>query len=179
MSTKLFTAYHEAGHAYISYCLGKGFKEVTVIAADDYLGAVTNLVDGKFLGSLIDGSNTHVLPEEVIKTRINHELMILYAGYLSELKCGVRNEEGAYSDINKINSFIKGYCETEEDSHNIIDYCYNTTLQILEQNWLYVKILANELLKRDTMSFQEIDELFKNVNFNNLTELKELENQLK
>jgi ATP-dependent Zn protease len=102
----------------------------------------------------------------------------LYAGYLSELKYGVANEEGAYSDLMVINSFIKVYSETEEQSKNIIEYCYNTTIKILDENWLYLRILANELLKKDTLSFQEIDKLLKNFNFNNLTELKEFENQL-
>ncbi|MEN9883623.1 MAG: Peptidase family, partial [Bacteroidota bacterium] len=134
--------------------------------------------DHKFLGSLIEGSNSYILPEEIIKMRINHELMILYAGYLSELKYGVANEEGAYSDLMVINSFIKVYSETEEQSKNIIEYCYNTTIKILDENWLYLRILANELLKKDTLSFQEIDKLLKNFNFNNLTELKEFENQL-
>ena len=179
MNELVLTAYHEAGHAFVSYCFGKGFKEVTIIASEDYLGAVTNLADHKFLGSLIEGSNSYILPEEIIKMRINHELMILYAGYLSEFKYGVANEEGAYSDLMVINSFIKAYSETEEESKNIIEYCYNTTIKILEDNWLYLRILANELLKKDTLSFQEIDELLKNVNFNSLTDLREFESQLK
>ena len=111
--------------------------------------------------------------------RINHELMILYAGYLSELKYGVANEEGAYCDLMVINSFIKAYSETEEESKNIIEYCYNTTIKILDDNWLYLRILANELLRNDTLSFQEIDELLKNVNFNSLADLREFEIQLK
>ncbi|MEY4336215.1 MAG: hypothetical protein RLZZ45_1134 [Bacteroidota bacterium] len=70
------------------------------------------------------------------------------------------------------------YCETEEDSKNIIDYCYNTTIQILDQNWLFVRILANELLKRNTMSFNEVDAVLKDSKFKNLTDLKNSTNYL-
>lgn len=179
MESIVETAYHEAGHAFMCYVLGKGFNKVTVVPFEDYLGAVTNLSDRGFLQSLITGVSLFSIPQSVVDFRVKNELMILYAGYLAEKEYGVDNEPGAYSDLETINDFIKHYCVDEDESICLIDYCKNTALNILTENWLQIKLLANELLNRDTMSYAEVDDYFKSIEKMSLSEMHILQLSLK
>lgn len=173
------TAYHEAGHALVSYVLGKGFKDVTVVPFEDYLGAVTALCDSQFLASMIDSSNDFILPQSILDIRVRFELMVLYAGYFSEKEYGSDNQEGAYSDIMMINEFVKSYCETEKDAEDLIIYCMDRTREILTDNWFKLRILANELLVKKTMSYTEVDDLFKRISKKSPSDLRNLMSTLK
>lgn len=159
-------AYHEAGHAFLSYALGKQFKEVTIIPDEDKLGSVTNICDYYFLANLISESSNFLLPAIVIENRVKNELMVLYAGYLAAKEFGDDNEVAASLDLETINVFLNRYCDDEQESIELIKYCIETTSTILRDNWIQISALANALLDKKIMSFSEVDELLKNLNIN-------------
>lgn len=172
------TAYHEAGHAFLSYVLGKGFQKVTIIPNEDYLGSVTNLCDRDFLESILEGVSDFFVPSAIIDYRVKNELMILYAGYLAEKEYGVDNAEGASSDLEMIKDFIFHYCNDESESAALINFCLETTTTILEENWFQVSVLANALIENKTMSFSEVDALYKSLKAKNHKEINEIRESL-
>lgn len=169
------TAYHEAGHAFLSYVVGKGFQKVTIIPNEDYLGAITNLCDRDFLQSIIKDESDFLVPSTIIDNRVKNELLILYAGYLAEKEYGVDNKEGASSDLEMIRDFISNYCNDEDESNALITHCIETTTTILKENWFQVRVLANALIENKTMKFSEVDRLFKSLKTKNLTERNRIE----
>lgn len=172
------TAYHEAGHAFLSYVLGKGFQRVTVIPDQDYLGAVTNMCDYDFLANLMMATTNFIVPDSVIDNRVKNELMVLYAGYLAEKEYGVDNKDGASSDLEMIREFIFNYCNDEDESTALITLCLETTTTILKDNWFQIRVLANVLIEKKTMTFSDVDELFKSLKNKNFIEIKKLEMSL-
>lgn len=175
----LATAYHEAGHAFLSYVLGNGFKEVTIVPSKENLGSITNICDREFLVSIMIGESDYILPDFVINQRVKNELMILYAGYLAEKEYGVDNEVGASSDLEMITEFITHYCDDENESENLIQFCLAETTSILRDNWFQVKVLANELIEKKTMTFLEVDELFKGLKRMTFQEIQRTSESLK
>lgn len=173
------TAYHEAGHAFLSFVLGKGFQKVTIVPSEDYLGAVTDICDQQFLGSIMMGESDFILPDLITDHRVKNELMVLYAGYLAEKEYGVDDKDGAYSDLEMVKEFITHYCDDEEESENLIKFCLEVTTSILKDNWFQVSVLANALIDKKTLTFSEVDELFKNLGKMNFIEISRTKGSLK
>lgn len=167
---KDLTMYHEAGHAVISYLLKKLISRVTVVGTTSGVG----------------GFVLHEEAEETYRTKADfeHDIMISYAGRASEeIKFGKDNISiGASSDITQATKLLKVYVmQVGFDKEmglldlNVVQYdeervfarmkeiankLYAETLDLLSRNYGYVEKLVGALREKETLSGNEVYELF-------------------
>jgi len=164
-------AYHEAGHAIISYLCGEEISRVTIAAQTSGVGGAVVNADG---GSLL-------------KTRQNYinKIMICYGGRASEeIKFG-QVTVGAANDIMQATSLLAEYVgnmgfdeeygllsrnvlsdKYNEDSKHIIDIMHSKSIELykaaydqLKENYDLVEKLAQELLGKENLTGAEISDL--------------------
>lgn len=168
---KDLTMYHEAGHAVISYLLEKHISRVTVVGTTSGVG----------------GFVLHEEAEETYRTKADfeHDIMISYAGRASEeIKFGKDNISiGASSDITQATKLLKVYvmqvgfdketglldlntvAQYDEERvfarmKEIANKLYAETLDLLSRNYGYVEKLVGALREKETLSGNEVYELF-------------------
>lgn len=166
-------AFHEAGHAVVAYSFDR--ETVSLISVrpskSDSRGVVQILQNETYSGSY---------------TKMYERVLSILAGRAAiELKFG-RVDVGAVSDLNRastiVQRFVKDYCvsgfaylesgryrtlnsersddEIVTESKAMLGRMYEETKSILRANWDKVELLAAELVKRDTLLYEDIVELF-------------------
>lgn len=167
-------AYHEAGHAVVSYLLGSEIARASIIGTTSGVGGMVVNVD----------DDTVFLTDEKIKRQV----MVAYGGRCSEsIKFGeVTN--GASSDITQATKLLKIYVTKYgfDGEFGLIDYdvliqdnimstdivldkvtklskkLAEDTMTLLKDNYKLVEVLANELLDKETISGDAIKEILDN-----------------
>jgi hypothetical protein len=151
------TAYHEAGHAVVSFILGRRFRRISIESMDDAAGYI-EYYDGLFLRKIIDG--THLVtwllehPEEEVKI-VDRAIYSAMAGCIAQ--------EMAFPG-----SVDPGQCEY--DKENVIDILIHwdkngwetakaKSSEILTENWSLVERLAEALLSKRTLTGKEAREI--------------------
>ena len=172
---KEIVAYHEAGHAAVTYLLGEPIARATIIGTTSGVGGVV----------FREEKNSQFQTNKDLE---NH-LCIAYAGRCAErLKFGIVTT-GASNDITQATNVILSYIEKYgfnqdfgmldmEVLHNqsLIDDSYivelmskmaveyeEKTTKLLKDNFHLVEILADKLLECETLSGDGILELFSQV----------------
>lgn len=167
-------AFHEAGHAVVAYSFDK--ESVSLISIrpskSDSSGVVQILQRESYFGSY--------------RQMYQRVLSILAGRAAVELKYG-RIDVGATSDLKRANTiiqrFVKDYAvggfsyfenggsyrtvssdrnddEIVAESNAMLGRMYEEAKGILRENWDRVELLAAELVKRDTLLYEDISELF-------------------
>lgn len=167
-------AFHEAGHAVVAYSFDK--ESVSLISIrpskSDSRGVVQILQRESYFGSYAQ--------------MYQRALSILAGRAAVELKYG-RVDVGAASDLKRasaiIQRFVKEYAvggfacfengttyrtvssdrnedEIVAESNAMLGRMYEEAKSVLRANWDKVELLAAELAKRDTLLYEDIDELF-------------------
>jgi ATP-dependent Zn protease len=148
------TAYHEAGHAVASYFLQRPFRFVTINPGDDFLGRVVGRVsDVRYRLKMAERG--------FISTR---EAVISAAGPEAERKYrGRRNHHGADKDYQQIVDIARGVGEDGcgGDGNNpmaqaIIGASFKEARFLLDSRWPMVERVAHELLRRETLTQDEV-----------------------
>lgn len=168
------TAFHEAGHAYMT----------KLVLPDSYISKVTIIPSVQGAG----GFSLSIPKDSLYMTKqgILANMKVLLAGRAAEeLAFGKENiTTGASNDIEKVSKimldYINKYGMDEEfgifnslsiDSYNInhlLDICrdkvnllYEQTLHELQQNFNILSMIANTLLEKETLNGYDIEELCK------------------
>lgn len=149
------TAYHEAGHAVVSYFLGRTFKYVTVIPDKDKqtLGHLRTWRLPKWLQPDIE-----LTPR--IKDKIETEIMVKLAGHIAEKKFSKRNNHiGSSDDTNNATSlalYIGGDGKGTTLFLKWIWYCAESQVNI---RWENIITVAQTLLKKKKLTEKEVGEI--------------------
>lgn len=164
-------AYHEAGHAVMTMLCGKEVNRISVKGMTSGVGGAVFQSD--------DDTAFHT------KQAIEEQIMICYAGRASEeIKFGAENiSDGAGNDIQKATTLLSAYVgkygfgrlglldlEALPDgfkNENLFNEVANTsteiyenTVALLENSYDKVEMLAQELIKKTTLSGKEMEKLF-------------------
>ena len=164
-------AYHEAGHAVMSYLLGEPIARASIQATISGVGGAVFNEDkeSKF----------------ITKTDFENKIKIAYGGRASEQIKFNEITTGASNDIQQATTYIKNYIKTYgfDDELGLINYndndeliqhestkifdkmskysikFYNETLELLKANYNKVEIIANKLIESNMISGDEINKL--------------------
>jgi cell division protease FtsH len=173
---KKIVAYHESGHAVMSYLLGEPIARASIQSTVSGVGGVVFNED----------------KDSVFQTNIDFEnrVLICYAGRASEEIKFNSVTTGASNDITQATNVMMNYIEkfgfdkefglldigvlskehlinSEEITNklsNMSRNLYEKSLSLLKDNYNLVETLANKLLDVGTLSGDEITELFNNCN---------------
>ena len=185
---KRLVAYHEAGHAVIGLKLSSAniVQKVTIIPRSyaggynmmvpkeekytstktELLEQITGLLGGRVSEELTFGEITTGAHNDFEKaTKIARAMVTEYG--MSDLG-PVQLEQQSESvfigrDYNKSRNFSDTVAhEIDEEMRKIIDNCYQKATEILKQNKDLVKLIAEALLERETLTKEQIDYLVEN-----------------
>ena len=173
---KKIVAYHESGHAVMSYLLGEPIARASIQSTVSGVGGVVFNED----------------KDSVFQTNIDFEnrVLICYAGRASEEIKFNYVTTGASNDITQATNVMMNYIEkfgfdkefglldigvlskehlinSEEITNklsNMSRNLYEKSLSLLKDNYKLVENLATKLLEVGTLSGEEITELFKDCN---------------
>lgn len=169
---KEIVAYHESGHAVMSYLLGEPIARASIIGTTSGVGgAVFRQDKSSFF---------------ITKKELKNHIMIAYAGRASEEIKFDDVTTGASNDITQATQTLIAYVEKYgfdsdfglvdmgvlENDHFITNNemtkriskmskeMYNETVDLLNEKYDLVEMLAKKLLEEETLSGNEIEELF-------------------
>lgn len=173
LKDKTITAYHEAGHAVMTYLCEQPIARASIISN-------TNGVGGFVMQTESDSAFT-------TDKELRNQVMIAYAGRASEEIKFSEVTTGAVSDLNQATNIIIAYIEkygfdkdfglldmqvlqeqslVERDStvtrlSNMSKKIYAECIDLLRKNYNKVELLAQKLLEVETLSGSEIENLLK------------------
>ncbi len=152
MKVSKHTAYHEAGHAAMIFLLGKRFKSVTIKPS----GKAGNL------GTLFQHRRPSIYYQKLSYNKLVNECMVGLSGQVSDeiysrRKLGVV-KSGASQDYQNIAEWIFEYMG-EEEAKLFLKWIKLRTRNILTNHWNLVKNIAEELLKRETLVYEDVSKL--------------------
>lgn len=151
------TALHEAGHAIAAVVVGKRFKDVNIRAKDDHLGRIRYWVTREALFNQVQGIGNSFLNEKTIDKKVKSAIVISYAGYVSELKGGFDNTEGAAADFEFIADIGLSHAGLNVDA--FLEQCLEDTKQLVDSNWAYILKLSQLLLKKKSATGKDVRKL--------------------
>lgn len=142
-------AYHEAGHALLSYKLRKEIEFVTIIPnkEEGYLGCVQHLKTEKNLSYVNESGEFSVYKKD--RPKIEKNVMIYCAGHIAEIKYTKEVvEEINVTDFQYVLDFLVALSDSDKESEAYLNWLYTKTETIINkgENWYAVEALANELL---------------------------------
>lgn len=169
MTNEEIAAYHEAGHAVAHYFLQTKFKYVTIIPDEDYSGRVVNdRSEQDVLDGFIGGGNLSEGLEEI--TRIQNEIIVLLAGYLSapgcEMNCfdDFEHEFSQSTDYSSAWEYSNNICSTKEEEKALLRYLFLKTKSLIKSpKWASsIRKVAKELIIKKILDYQETIAIIKN-----------------
>jgi len=145
---KLLVAYHEAGHAVVAIAVGRGVHKVSIIPNKTRLGAC-EMKRGRFQPS---------------DDWLEDEVLILFGGVVAEAKLTGRYEwQGAAQDLRAIRQLVHSRAGDPTRADKIERRLLAKTEHLLSSValWESVKLVARELLNRETISGRAAMHLFR------------------
>ena len=183
---KMLVAIHESGHAVVGLKLkdAEDVHKITIIprgqaggytmmlppeekmvvtTKDELLSRITGLLGGRVAEQLFLGEITTGASDDFSKaTKIARSMVTRYG--MSDLGPIELEEqsEGVFlgRDYNKNRDFSDAVAlEIDKEVQKIINSCYKETTRILKENEKLVKLIANTLVEKETITKEEIEEL--------------------
>lgn len=149
MRSETATAYHEAGHAVAYFRLGKRIRKVTIVPNDGYRGCCFGY--GKL--PPLDGS-VEITP--AIEKKVEKEIQIFFAGALAEAKHLGRNPRGwsKLTDVDCVMDLAMAMNGSMKTTEAYLNWLYLAAKELFndEDTWKAVEAIAQELLKKKTLS---------------------------
>lgn len=166
-------AYHEAGHAVMSYLLNEPIARASIQSTVSGVG-----------GAVFNSDRNNGLLET--KQDYENQILICYAGRASESLKFTSVTTGASNDITQATTIMTNYIERLgfDDDYGLLDITvlsknhlinsadisrrlsnmskelYSKCVEMLKDNYYLVELLAIQLLKVESLSGKEIDQLF-------------------
>jgi hypothetical protein len=146
----LATAHHEAGHAVVAHDLGRRFKRVSIVAADDYLGCVEHPRLPRWFQPDVE-----MTPR--MERLIDDHVLVSLAGPAAEAAfTGHRNRIGASGDYETVlllaerrfdGRLLRKYVEymAERAKTHVASF----------RTWIMIQGLAAALVERGTLTGEE------------------------
>lgn len=168
---KEVVSYHEAGHALVSNILGIcPIQKISIVPRGEALGYVLQLPD----------EDRYIYTKEELIGKIK----ILLAGKASEEIIFNHQSTGAKDDLKKVTDIanqmvceygmsslgfmtIDGNVKTflseqvQKEANDIVQNCYNDTLDLLRNNLNDLHIVSKHLFEKETMTHEELKSLIK------------------
>lgn len=168
---KEVVSYHEAGHALVSNILGIcPIQKISIVPRGEALGYVLQLPD----------EDRYIYTKEELIGKIK----ILLAGKASEEVIFNHQSTGAKDDLKKVTDIanqmvceygmsslgfmtIDGNVKTflseqvQKEANDIVQNCYNDTLDLLRNNLNDLHIVSKHLFEKETMTHEELKSLIK------------------
>lgn len=185
---KKLIATHESGHAVVGLKLedAQDVHKITIIprgqaggytmmlpteekmainTRKELIGQITGLLGGRVAEELFLGEVTTGASDDFKRATKIARAMVTEFGMsdLGPIQLEDRNE-GIFlgRDYNKSKNFSDAVAlEIDQEVRNIIDECYRDCTKILKENKKLVKLIADTLVERETITKEEIDELVK------------------
>ena len=145
-------AYHEAGHAVVALRLGLPFSSATIVASDEYLGAVMTSASRRRGRRITDLDEKHVMWD--IAGPLSERMFTGYDGDFTEPEI-TRALDLCEGRITIEASLDDGYLDTEKAVQRL-GKLIDKTQRILKKDWDLVVIIAQALLAERTLSRQKI-----------------------
>ncbi len=151
-------AYHEAGHAVAAYRLKFPITEVTIVAQDDYLGAVTHKgLQQRIYNALAYGS---IRPQ--MRVKIEEQMIISIAGPVAEQKYrGRYNHIAARSDWDGVTELALALWPQPDVASTYIRWMYLRAVHLINDDWPAVEAVANALLAMNTLRRKDVVRVIK------------------
>ena len=148
------TAYHEAGHAVFAWYKGTKIRKVTIIPDDDSLGHVRH-------SKIIRGRSPELDNSPRTRLRMETHITICLAGPLAQRIWNPRTCRNyqCRSDHQSAADVALTICGSGKQATaflRYLDICVDEFLRA-PHIWCKVEALAAELLRKHTMSGQEVD----------------------
>ena len=168
---KEIVSYHEAGHALVSNILGIcPIQKISIVPRGEALGYVLQLPD----------EDRYIYTKEELIGKIK----ILLAGKASEEVIFNHQSTGAKDDLKKVTDIanqmvceygmsslgfmtIDGNVKTflseqvQKEANDIVQNCYNDTLDLLRNNLNDLHIVSKHLFEKETMTHEELKSLIR------------------
>ena len=185
---KKIVAYHEAGHAVVGIKLdgANEVQKITIVprgAAGGYnlmlpkeenylstkkelLESISGLLAGRVSEELVFGEITTGAHNDFQKATKIARAMVTEYGMSSLGPVQFETQEGSVflgRDYNKSRNFSSQVAfEIDQEMRKIIDDCYKVTQKIIKENRDLLDLIANTLLKYETITKEQIDYLIQN-----------------
>jgi len=147
------TAYHEAGHAVIAVSLGRPVEKVTIASGNSSLGmarlGVCKIQKGR---------------SKATKDWLEDEVLILFAGMVAESNFTDQYcQEGAAQDLQAIRRLLSTRVGKERQRERLENRLLDKTEYLLGEDVhaLAVKLVAEELLMKTTISGRAVEHFFR------------------
>lgn len=148
------TAYHEAGHAVVSFVLGRRFKRVSIEPMDDAAGYV-EYYDNRIIREILEGTHCVIWlmenPAEGMRI-VDRAICSAMAGYMAQergVPGSVTSEQWEGDKDHLVDILIRW------DPDDGWDKAKREVEAILSSNWHLVERLAEALLSRRTLTGKE------------------------
>ena len=153
---KFATAYHEAGHAVLSWYLRLPFMYVTVLS-DKESGTLGHVRYYSFPKLAYDECPSRPLAQ---RDSWERHLMCSYAGRISEqIFRGQRVRYGYEGDYEQMaDQVLKFGGESKEVHIHWCHWLHARTKNLVEQHWREIEAVAEALIKRERLSRREVQQ---------------------
>lgn len=150
---QLAVAYHEAGHAVISYWLNIPFKYVTIVVNEDALGHMKSWPMPTWFKPDIEMSPR-------IKDKLEKEIMVFLAGHVSEKKFTKHHNHIGASGDNQIAVDLALYFGGDEKTTTLLlKYLSSCVERQVDFKWKNIEAVAFALIDRKKLSKAEVSEI--------------------
>jgi GNAT superfamily N-acetyltransferase len=149
------TAYHEAGHAVLGFCLrfGRTPKTASIVASGEDLGSVESIKKLKSYPDFEADAKTAMTWE--------HELMVCLAGLVAEkIACGRYDYKGASEDLQAAKELVKMRSGDGASGRLYHRWAKRRTADLLEAHWQNVERVAEALLKHKKLNSRQLIQAF-------------------
>ena len=145
------TAYHEAGHFVVAYALSNYGEDYGVLHKE-----ITIKPDGESFGQVIYESNKFAADPKLIRD----EAISMYAGYYAEVRYDPAYADTAKKhadrDFEKAKKLLTSLDDVEDLSLSI-ENSRAEAKALVDQHWNEIELLANALLRRETIPGDEAE----------------------
>jgi hypothetical protein len=160
-----FIAYHEAGHAVVSFCLGVRVRRATIVPDDDSAGHVQNEREKPSTYNGIDRGD----PWHPSRLRAEKRVMVLQAGEVAQRRYNPLSVRRGHfqDDRKKCVDLLRRYAPDEEKLDVMPHYrlLRHWTIYLIEQYWDLVEAVAKALLEcRELSGTQVLDVIIRAAN---------------
>jgi hypothetical protein len=157
-SDRIATAYHEAGHALVAWLLGIRLRRVTIVPSkkDNFDGCC-------YHAKIVRGKHPEFDDSPGAFVRMQKHVMVCLAGIISQRRFNSRTVRrwDASGDYRLIFPIVSNRLSSDKETTAYLSWLEVKTDELLRQphNWARVKLLARELLARNTLKRNEVDDL--------------------
>jgi len=167
------TAYHEAGHAVISFGRRIGISVVTIAPTERYLGRIEHtqvpsyepvpLSHGMTWDERIAADKQEMRRQSFQKARVFREIDVLLAGVLAVVRLTGQlpkrsDNYATYPDFQSAHDWAEFICASERQSEALIEWRKVVVEEDMKQpaTWSCVRAVAKQLLSKKTLNGREV-----------------------